>query len=309
MLKKILLALLMCFPLVGCSSEEKVLETKKTNELENMNITFHYGEVVKKIQPTVVFNESYYYEPTSQDEEFLDLIMTVENKSNETLKLNKLLNADLNINGSQKVADLLIETLDGTSVEKTFSLESNEKTRIHVYATVPKKETVKNIKLDLDVDGETYVLKTTFTDIQATKDVKKIPYTFSMNEQWKMTFKKISTMKELKPSKPIGVYSYYKAKNKDDVLLVLKTEIQNQTSQPLPLKGIVGSLFYVDGVAYDSYCVFENEKHSNLDTGTQGHIATNKKMTVYYFAEIPDSQKGKPIEVRITNTNSQFYVK
>jgi len=298
----------MCLSLIGCKEEDKSFNAKKVNQFENMNITFHYSEIVEKIYPTVAFNESYYYEPIKEEQNFLDFIMTVENKSKETLRLNNILSANINVDGSQKVGDLLFETIDGTSLEKTLSLESNQKTKIHIYTSVSKKEEVEKIKMDLNVDGETYVLKTTFSNIQPIKTYKKEKDKITFSKEWEMTLENLTTTKELKPSKPSGTYNYYTASD-DHIFVVLKTNIQNITKESLPLKGMVGTVFYVNGVAYDSYCVMENEKHSNLSDDSTNSIGNNKTMTVYYFAEIPNVKESDLIEVRLTNINEQFYMK
>ena len=310
-MKKILevvVCLLLMIGVVACSSKSNTLDLKKTNELQDMNLTFISADTVSQVQPGIPSQYSFIYK--AETNHILDLVFKVENKTTQTIKINDTFSTKVKINEEdEKNGYFIYEPSTRTSVTKTGSLDAQSTGYLHLCTTIDKNVEVKDINVVLIIDETEYELSGTLSDFQANKVYKKIGEKVTIDNKAEMTLEKLSTVDKVLPSKPTGMYQYFTANDTSkDTLLVLKTTVKNISSSALSLKDLMGYGVKIDGESTYGNSVYEKVDGSTLTSTTLGTVEANQSLTVYFMVEIAKESKDKSMEVQLVTEDGLYFI-
>lgn len=98
--------------------------------LDDVNVT-------TRIKPSIISKTSSHYDVKTDGNTYVDIIFNVQNLSNELKIADDIISAKIKIKNNEYSCFPLVESIDGTSLENSTSINSLETRRIHYAAEVP----------------------------------------------------------------------------------------------------------------------------------------------------------------------------
>ena len=112
--------------------------------------------VSKRIEPKNLTSNSSYYDVKNKDNIYIDIILNVNNLSNESKMAEDLITARIKINNNEYHCFSLIESIDESNLEKYTSIKPLEITKIHYVAEVPITNSIGELEVILTSNGREF---------------------------------------------------------------------------------------------------------------------------------------------------------
>lgn len=316
---KVLLAFLMVVSFSACSgdSESKPLtiEVGKENKFDGL-VTYQIETIGKtqQITPDVIGTVYTYYKPTKSTNVLADIVMKVTNLKDEEMKLSSVLKGTYVIDEVDYEASTVKISEDGKTISQNATLEAKESARIHFYAEVSPDKLGKDIEFKFTNKDEDkpVVASMNFTLKDANKhyESKNLNDTIASNGKGDIVLQSVNVTKQIEPSSPTGLYTYYKVKSDTDSFVVLTTSITNTSGSDLAASSVAfAKLVDSNGVEYPASVLYEKDDHSNLASGSSTTFTSNQSGTVHFAFEVKDEVANGEKTVIITTPGKVFTLK
>ena len=117
--------------------------------LSNINVT-------KRIQPSIINTSSSYYDVKNEGNIYIDLILCVNSLNNQDKMADDIISTKMKINNNEYKCFSLVETADGSNLEKNASIKHLETRKIHYVAEVPIKDSTGELEITLTINGRNF---------------------------------------------------------------------------------------------------------------------------------------------------------
>ena len=112
--------------------------------------------VTKRIEPSIFTSTSSYYDVKTEGNIYIDIIIEVNNLSNESKLAEDLISARIKINNNEYNCFSLVESIDESDLEKDASIKPLEPRKIHYVAEVPIADSTGELEIILTVNGNEF---------------------------------------------------------------------------------------------------------------------------------------------------------
>ena len=113
--------------------------------------------ITPRINPSIITKNSSYYDVKNDNTIYIDVILTVYNLSNESKMSNDIITTKIKIKNNEYSCFSLVESIDGTNLEKSASVNPLETRNIHYVAEVPIADsTTGELEIILTINGKDF---------------------------------------------------------------------------------------------------------------------------------------------------------
>ncbi|MBC5624088.1 hypothetical protein H8S10_01255 [Clostridium sp. NSJ-49] len=126
-------------------------------------------EVTPRIKPSINTKNSSYYDEKNQDNIYVDVVFDVYNLSNEAKMADDIITTKIKIKNNEYSCFSLVESTDGSDLEKDASINPLEERNIHYVAEVPIVDsTTGELEVILTINGKNFSNKFQLDSIQSS---------------------------------------------------------------------------------------------------------------------------------------------
>lgn len=126
-------------------------------------------EVTPRIKPSINTKNSSYYDEKNQDNIYVDVVFDVYNLSNEAKMADDIITTKIKIKNNEYSCFSLVESADGSDLEKDASINPLEERNIHYVAEVPIVDsTTGELEVILTINGKNFSNKFQLDSIQSS---------------------------------------------------------------------------------------------------------------------------------------------
>lgn len=126
-------------------------------------------EVTPRIKPSINTKNSSYYDEKNQDNIYVDVVFDVYNLSNEAKMADDIITTKIKIKNNEYSCFSLVESADGSDLEKDASINPLEERNIHYVAEVPIADsTTGELEVILTINGKNFSNKFQLDSIQSS---------------------------------------------------------------------------------------------------------------------------------------------
>lgn len=138
-------------------SSNKIVMAGAGNKIPGV-CQFLLGEVypTPKIESSVINGNSSYYDGKAEGNIYIDVTLSMENLTGSAKPANQIISGRIKINNKEYSCFPLVESLDGSKLERNASIKGNESRRIHYVAEVPASVATGNVDVILTVNGKDF---------------------------------------------------------------------------------------------------------------------------------------------------------
>ncbi|MGG7142142.1 hypothetical protein ACQPVP_01570 [Clostridium nigeriense] len=183
---KLLLVLLLSLSLISCGQKDNISKSNNENQDTTTPELFSVaGEsnkvpgiceyylndinVATRIKPSIITENSSYYDVENNDNIYIDVILDVYNLSNEAKMADDIITTKIKIKNNKYSCFSLVESTDGSDLEKYTLINSLETRNIHYVAEVPIADsTTGELEIILTIDGKDYSNKFSLDSLQGS---------------------------------------------------------------------------------------------------------------------------------------------
>jgi hypothetical protein len=155
------------------TEENDKASTKETSGTDNKNELFivagghnkvpgiceyylHEINVTPRIKPSIITKNSSYYDVKNSGNIYIDIILDVYSLSNEAKMTDDIITSKIKINNNEYSCFSLLESPDGSNLEKYGSIKPLETRNIHYIAEVPKADSTGELEIILTINGKDF---------------------------------------------------------------------------------------------------------------------------------------------------------
>lgn len=113
-------------------------------------------DVTPRIKPSIITANSSYYDVETDGNIYIDVTLCVNSLSNEAKMADDLITTKIKINNNEYPCFSLIESADGSDLEKYDTIKPLETRKIHYVAEVPITEATGEIEIILTINGKDF---------------------------------------------------------------------------------------------------------------------------------------------------------
>lgn len=126
-------------------------------------------EATPRIKPSINTNNSSYYAVETDGNIYIDVILTVYSLSNEAKMADDIITTKIKIKNNEYSCFYLVESTDGSALEKDASINPLEERNIHYVAEVPVADsTTGELEVILTINGKNFTNKFQLDSIQSS---------------------------------------------------------------------------------------------------------------------------------------------
>ncbi len=318
-MKKMILGLSTLLFLMGCQSKEptqkpstptveeptiEVLDNKKTYTIKD-KIKFEIIKtaVVDEIAPTNK-NQTYKYIKAKDKHTFIDLILKVENLTDQEMDITDIVSGKFRIAKQTFNLKHAIETMNYNQISQTDTLKDKETRYIHAYSEVSKdiikKEATAHLEF-LDEKEYDYI----FSTEEETKNnlIKSVGDTIKL-DQSTITLLKHEQNKKIEPSKKGFFYSYIKPDNDNETYVYLQVDIKNVSDRVIEPDEYIYCEYIVADKKIKSEIIIESDNHQSI--AKSGDISALATRTVYLAMPVSDDLLNQEASIQLFVEGNTF---
>ncbi|OKZ76302.1 MAG: hypothetical protein BHW01_07925 [Clostridium sp. 27_14] len=141
-----------------------------SNKIPGICEYYLYGiNITPRIKPSIITENSSYYNVQNDTAIYIDIILNVYNLSNETKMSNDIIATKIKIKNNEYSCFSLVESIDGTNLEKSASINPLETRNIHYVAEVPIADTTTGeLDIILTINGNDFSNKFNLDSFQSS---------------------------------------------------------------------------------------------------------------------------------------------
>ncbi|MCD8027212.1 MAG: hypothetical protein LUF02_00790 [Erysipelotrichaceae bacterium] len=290
-MKRLGIILLMCILLTGCqgqSTSETMLENETYTIEDTLEYTIVSNEEVDAITPTNKNNDYESIEVSQDDYSFVDVVMKVNNISDKDYELNDIFSVYFKVNKLSYDIHLAIESNNYNSLSTTDTLKSGEERYVHMYCEMEESQLKNDISLELRVLNQTSYIYTFSTYEETTVNEEKTIGDEINLSQSMITLIDVYTDTQITPSDKGLVYSYIPLDNEDEVFLILKLDLRNDSEESINPREYLYCVYEMDDESVQSQIIIESENHKKISKS--GSVDAQTTRTIYLAMTLTQEQ-------------------
>jgi len=290
-MKRLGIILLMCILLTGChgqSTSETMLENETYTIEDTLEYTIVSNEEVDAITPTNKNNDYESIEVSQDDYSFVDVVMKVNNISDKDYELNDIFSGYFKVNKLSYDIHLAIESNNYNSLSTTDTLKSGEERYVHMYCEMEESQLKNDISLELSVLNQTSYIYTFSTYEETTVNEEKTIGDEINLSQSMITLIDVYTDTQITPSDKGLVYSYIPLDNEDEVFLILKLDLRNDSEESINPREYLYCVYEMDDESVQSQIIIESENHKKISKS--GSVDAQTTRTIYLAMTLTQEQ-------------------
>lgn len=316
-LTKYLLVCLMGLSIVGCSGKKDQLsiEWEKENKFADIvSLQIESISKTRQVEPDVIGSFYTYYKPDKATDVLLDVTMQMKNLKKEDLKLSNELQGSLKIDGKSYVVRFGAVSENGKTISNGGTIGVDEMKKVHCYTEIDTALMSKEMTFELktkDEDNEqTAALSFQFDDVNSHYKTKNLKETITFDGAGEVTFESVKEAKKLEPSKPTGIYTYFKVKNENKSFVIIPAKIKNTTDVEIPASNIATvTLIDANHLEYRASVVYEYDNKENLTQASSINLKPGQSATVYYKIEASEEVAKGEKSLRVDHGGQVYLIK
>ena len=126
-------------------------------------------DVTPRIKPSISTNNSSYYDVENEDNIYIDVVLDVYNLSSEAKMADDIITTKIRIKNNEYSCFSLVESTDGSDLEKNASINQLETRKIHYVAEVPIADsTTGELEVILTINGNNFSNKFELDSLQSS---------------------------------------------------------------------------------------------------------------------------------------------
>lgn len=129
--------------------------------------------VTSRIEPSIITESSSYYDVKTEGNIYIDVTLSMENSSSKDKPINDIITTRIKLNNNEYTCFSLVESIDGSNLEKNGLVEPNGVRNIHYVAEVPIAEATGEMEVILTVDGKDFSREFNLEDIMSWNEYEE----------------------------------------------------------------------------------------------------------------------------------------
>ncbi len=284
---------MICCLLSGCQTTTNS-ETMLDNETYSIENTLEYtivsNEVVDAITPTNKNNDYESIELSNEDNSFVDVIMKVKNISDQDYELSDIFSGYFKVNKLSYDIHLVMESSNYTSLSTTNTLKSGEERYIHMYCELEESQLKNDTSMEFSVLNRISYIYTFSTYEEVIVNEEKTVGDGINLSQSMITISDVYTDTQITPSDKGLVYSYIPVDNEDEVFMILKLELRNDSEESIDPREYLYCTYVMDDDSIQSQIIIESENHKKISKSDSIDVQTTR--TIYLAMTLTEDQVG-----------------
>lgn len=136
---------------------------------------FILGEiyVTPRIEPSIITGSSSCYDVKTQGNIYIDVTLAMTNSGYKAKLINDIIDARIKLNNNEYTCFSLVESVDGSDLEKNALIKPKVVRDIHYVAEVPIEEVIGEIEVILTVDGKDFSRTINLEDMMSWNEYKE----------------------------------------------------------------------------------------------------------------------------------------
>ncbi|MFQ9977791.1 hypothetical protein [Clostridium cadaveris] len=136
---------------------------------------FILGEiyVTPRIEPSIITGSSSCYDVKTQGNIYIDVTLALTNSGYKAKLINDIIDARIKLNNNEYTCFSLVESVDGSDLEKNALIKPKVVRDIHYVAEVPIEEVIGEIEVILTVDGKDFSRTINLEDMMSWNEYKE----------------------------------------------------------------------------------------------------------------------------------------
>ncbi|UFH64135.1 hypothetical protein KQH81_12435 [Clostridium cadaveris] len=136
---------------------------------------FILGEiyVTSRIEPSIITGSSSCYDVKTQGNIYIDVTLAMTNSGYKAKLINDIIDARIKLNNNEYTCFSLVESVDGSDLEKNALIKPKVVRDIHYVAEVPIEEVIGEIEVILTVDGKDFSRTINLEDMMSWNEYKE----------------------------------------------------------------------------------------------------------------------------------------
>jgi hypothetical protein len=292
MMKKVFLILAIMITITGCKRNTTSIEFGKTYTVDNkIQLEIMKTETVEVIEPSNKNNSTKQIE-AKNDYQFIDLLVTTTNLTDEQLELKDIFTGQIIIDNTSYTINAVLESTQYTTLTTTDTLKSNEERYVHLYCEVPKSIESTDAKLTLTVlNTQQYNYEFSIENLEEKENTQHSIGDILALQQTKIAISQINHSSRIEPSNKGIFYSYIPTDSDDEIFMYLKINIENISQETIQINDYLYCEYIVGSQSYETKFIAESENHKSLRSISKLEATENRD--IYVAATVKNKSDNK----------------